>query len=227
MVPNSPADALGPHAADARDLLVEVVHARHDRAAEAHDAAATRYTIGFGGQWRDLLEDTVDAFKDRGHLPYKLRPAGYRLPIVNGCLVFVWRVPATPDAVSGFASSVTRMNGFFAQEPIDLFGSSFVDGGEEIRNEREQAEFERALKAAGAVMPVVLVMVHSTPRQLTSIDWAVAEYANGAVRLHGEETIWESTLGDETATVYVESFDSGTPVAPAVELQTQDRRSDA
>lgn len=227
MVPNTPLDALGAHAADARDLLVEIVQVRHDRAAEAHEAAATRYTIGFGGQWRDLLEDTFEAFKDRGFQSYKLKPAGYRLPIVNGCLVFVWRVPATPDAVSGFASSKTRMNGFFAQEPIDMFGSSFVKGGEDIRNTSEQADFERALKAAGEVMPVAIVMVHSTPRQLTSIEWAVAEYANGAVRLHGEETIWEATPGSEAASVDVESFDSGTPITPSVELQTQDRPSDA
>lgn len=226
MVPNSPTDALGPHAADARDLVVEVVQSRHERATEAHEAAATRYAIGFGGQWRDLLEDTVDAFKDRGFQPYKLTPAGYRLPIVNGCLVFVWRVPATPDAVSGFASSKTRMNGFFARQPLDLFGSSFVEGGEEYRNESEQVEFERALRAAGEAMPVVLVMVHSNPRQLTSIEWAVAEYVSGTVRLHGDETIWEATSETAAANVDVESFDSGTPVAPSVELQTQDRPSD-
>lgn len=226
MVPNSPVDALGSHAADARDLVVEVVLSRHERATEAHEVAATRYAIGFGGQWRDLLEDTVDAFKDRKFQPYKLAPAGYRLPIVNGCLVFVWRVPATPDAVSGFASSKTRMNGFLAQQPLDLFGPSFVEGGEEIRNSGEQVDFERALRAAGEAMPVVLVMVHSTPRQLISIEWAVAEYVRGTVRLHGEETIWEATPETGVATDNVESFDSGTPVPPSVEPQTQDRPSD-
>lgn len=226
MVPSSPIDALGPHAADARDLVIEVVRSRHERATESHEAAATRYTIAFGGQWRDLLEDTLDAFKDRGFQSHKLRPAGYRLPIVNGCLVFVWRVPATPDAVRGFASSRTRMNGFFARQPLDLFGSSFAEGGEEIRNGSEQAEFERALQTAGEAMPVVLVMVHSTPRQLTLIEWAVAEYEGGAVQLHGDETIWKATPETEEANIDVESFDSGTPVAPSVELQIQDRQSD-
>lgn len=227
MVPGSPFEALGSHAADARDLVVEVVQARHALAADAHLAAATRYTIGFGGQWRDLQEDTVDAFKDRGYLPYKLKPAGYRLPIVNGCLLFVWRVPATPDAVGGFASSKTRMNGFFAQEPVGLFGTSFVEGGDDVRNAGEQAEFERAVRAAGEVMPVVLVMVHSTPRQLTSIEWAVAEYVGGTVRPLGLETIWEHPAESGEATDDVESFDSGTPVVPSLELQKQDRTPDA
>lgn len=227
MVPSSPFEAFGSHAVEARDLVVEVVQARHALAADAHEAAATRYAIGFGGQWRDLQEDTVDAFKDRGFLPYKLKPAGYRLPMVNGCLLFVWRVPATPDAVSGFASSKTRVNGFFAQEPVGLFGTSFIEGGEEFRSTSELAEFERAVRAAGAVMPVVLVMVHSTPRQLSSIEWAVAEYVNGMVRPHGQETIWEHRVESGDASVEVESFDSGSPVLPSLELQTKDRTSDA
>ena len=227
MVLSSAFEALGFHAAGARDLVVEVVQARHALAADAHQAAATRYTIGFGGQWRDLQDDAVDAFKERGYLPYKLKPAGYRLPIVNGCLLFVWRVPATPDAVGGFASSKTRLNGFFAQEPVGLFGTSFVEGGDDIRDASEQTEFERAVRAAGEVMPVVLVMVHSTPRQLTSIEWAVAEYVNGTVRPLGLETIWEHPVENGGSTFDVESFDSGIPAAPSLELQTQNRTPDA
>ena len=227
MIPRSPEDALGSHALDARDLIVDVVRSRHERAAEAHEVAATRYTMGFGGQWRDLLEDTSEAFKERGYQVHKLAPAGYRLPIVNGCLVFVWRVPGTPDAVRAFASSKTRMNGFFAQQPLGLFGMSFIEGAENVRDATEQAEFERALQAAGAAMPVVLIMVHSTPRQLNSIEWAVAEYSKGSVHLRGSEMIWEPEVAAATAAMDVESFDSGTPVAPAVEPQEQDRPSDA
>lgn len=225
MVPKSPLEALGPRVQEARDLIVELVQARHERAAEAHEVAATRYTFGFGGQWRDLLDDTANAFNDRGYDSHKLKPAGYRLPVVNGCLVFVWRVPGTPDAVRDFASSVTRMNGFFARQPLDLFGSSFLNGGEDIRDAGEQAELERTLRHAGENMPVVLVMVQSSPRQLSSIDWAVAEYTNGAVRLHGEESLWEATDDVTAAAVDVEPFDSGAPVVPAIELQAQDGSS--
>jgi len=74
---------------------------------------------------------------------------------------------------------------------------------------------------------VVLVMVHSTPRQLTSIEWAVAEYANGTVRPLGLETIWEHPAEGGDATAEVESFDSGTPVVPSLEPQKQERSSDA
>ncbi|WP_406245424.1 hypothetical protein ACI7YT_10195 [Microbacterium sp. M] len=203
------------------------MQARHARSADAHEAAATRYAIAFGGQWRDLLEDTYEAFKDRGYQAHRLVPAGYRLPVVNGGLVFVWRVPAAADVESGFATSKTRMGGFFARRPVEMFGPSFVEGSEETRNASEQAELERMILAAGEFMPVVLVMVHSTPRSLNAIDWAVAEYVGGTVRLHGEETIWKPEFVATSAADEVESFDSGSPVAPSLELQTQDRTPDA
>jgi len=227
MVPKSPAEALGSHYPDVHDLVVEVVQARHGHAVEAHDAAATRYGFGFGSQWRDLLDDTRDAFKDRGHPSRKLAPGGYQVPIVNDCLVYVWRVPAAPDAVRDFASSTTRMNGFFSSppEPV-LFDNSFMDGGEPSLAGIVEMELGELVKFGGGEMPVVLVMVRSSPRLLASIDWAVAELVAGQVRLHGEETMWEPDLGLDEAAANVESFDSGTPVAPAIELQELDRPSD-
>src|SRR5690606_4355418 len=117
MVSRSPASALGPHAHGVRDLLVGVVRARHDRAAEAHQASGSRYSMGFGSQWRDLLDDALEALSGRGFLSHKLAPAAYELPVVNDCLIYVWRVPDTPDAVRGFASSPTRKNGFAARPP--------------------------------------------------------------------------------------------------------------
>ncbi len=226
MVPISPTAALRSHADDARALIVETVHARHDSAAEGHEVARTRFAFGFGSQWRDLLEDVVQAFRDRGYPSFKVSPAGYRLPVVGGCIVYVWRVPEKPNAVSGFADSPSRLSGFFAAEPVELFGSSFVEGGVEARSAREQEEVERAIRDAGKTMPFVLVMVHSTPRQLTSIRWAVAEYLDGNVELHGEEVIWDALIEAETVDVDVESFDSGIPNGPTIEPQKQDRPTD-
>lgn len=117
MVPDSPGTALGAHAVSVRDLVVEVVASRHDREAEAHQLKGSRYAMGFGSQWRDLLDDTNDALTERGYLSRKLMPAGYELPVVSDCLLYVWRVPNTPDAVSRFASSPTRRNGFVASLP--------------------------------------------------------------------------------------------------------------
>ena len=75
-------------------------------------------------------------------------------------------------------------------------------------------------------MPLVLVMVESTPRQLQSIDWAIAVLDEaGKVELRGRECIWEPEFVADDAASDVESFDSGTPVAPVVELQNRIGRS--
>lgn len=227
MVPHSPIAALGTHASDTRDLAIEVVQHRHELAAGAHEMAESRYSIGFGAQWRDLLEDIRAAFGDRGCKSHEIRRGSYRLPIVNGCLVFVWRVPETTDAVSRFASSKTRRSAFFAEQPVDLFGTSFIEGAEDFHDADEEAELARALQLAGQFMPVVLVMVHSTPRQLLSISWAVAEYVGGQVQLHGKETIWKPDFAAATAATEVEAFDSGVPAIPVLELQVQDGAPDA
>lgn len=229
MVPVSPVDALGSHAAAVRDLLVEVVRSRHNRSVEAHQASESRYAMGFGTQWRDLLDDTNEALKSRGFQSNKLAPGGYRIPVVNDCLVYVWRVPATVDAVSQFASSPTRRNGFIAASPPQtLFDLSFLDGGEPESDASADGGLGRAVMAVSDSMPVVLVMVQSSPRQLQSIEWGVAVLDDaGTVALHGRETLWEPEFLVDTEASDVESFDSGTPVAPVVKLQKQDRPSDA
>jgi hypothetical protein len=225
MVSSSPTDALGRHAAGVRELLVDIIRSRHDRSAEAHVASGSRYSMGFGSQWRDLLVDAQEALAGRGYQSHKVSPAGYELPVVNGSLVYVWRVPSTPDAVSRFASSPTRRNGFGAQPPEPMlfdpgFGAeSEVEAADEAERAKvEQAQIERVMRTVGDTMSVVLVMVHSSPRQLRVIEWAVAELdeTSEKVELHGHEVIWKPEVEVGGAASEVESFDSGTPVEPAV-----------
>lgn len=224
MASDSPANALGSHAPGVRDLLVEVVRSRHDRAADAHQASASRYSMGFGSQWRDLLDDARDALADCGFQTLKLAPAGYELPVVNDCLVYVWRVPNAADPVSHFAYSPTRKNGFGATPPEPmLFEPAFGDDIEFDDESAERAKVERLVRAVGDTMPLVLVMVHSSPRQLQSIEWAIAVLdLAGKVELHGQEKIWEPELYVDDAAFEGESFDSGTPIVPSVELQKQE-----
>lgn len=118
MVPNSPAEAFGAQAPALRDLLAETISARHALAAEAHLVSESRYEMGFGAQWRDLLDDTRDALRSRGFRSCRLAPGGHEIPVVKDSLVYVWRVPNHPAAVSEFASSPTRKSGF-TTPPLD------------------------------------------------------------------------------------------------------------
>lgn len=223
MLPRSPGEALGTHASGYRDLLIDVVRSRHDLSAEAHQTSGSRYAMGFGSQWRDLLDDNAESSAERGYPLHKLAPAGYVLPVVNDCLVYVWRVPGTPDAVSRFASSPTRRNGFVARPPDPgLFEPGF-GGGTERQVDQEPDEIERVVRAVGDSMPLVLVLVHSSPRQLQAIEWAVADIdSHGNVRLLGQEAIWEPGLNVERAAAEVESFDSGTPAGPEIQPREED-----
>lgn len=225
MVPDSPVDVLGSQARGLRDLVVEVVRARHGLAAEAHQVSESRYAMGFGSQWRDLLDDTCNALRDRGFRSCKLAPGGHEIPVVNDCLLYVWRVPNNPNAVSGFALSPTRRSGF-TTAPLDptLWEHSLADEPDRVQDMSEESDLGPVLRAVGDTMPLVLVMVESTPRQLQSIDWAVAVLDDaGKVQLRGRECIWEPELVVDEAASDVESFDSGVPVTPVVELQEQDR----
>lgn len=224
MVPDSPVDALGPHAPGLRDLLVDIVRARHDLAAEAHQVSESRYVMGFGSQWRDLLDDTRDALKRRGFRSCKLAPGGHDIPVVNDSLVYVWRVPNNPNAAGEFASSPTRRNGF-ATAPLDpmLWEPKLVDEQEQV-DDISEGELGPVLEAVSDTMPLVLVMVKSTPQHLQSIEWAVAVLDDAdKVKLRGRESIWESELVADDAASDVEPFNSGTPVSPVVELQKQNR----
>lgn len=181
--------------------------------------------MGFGSQWRDLLDDVHDLLQARGYRTLKLAPGGYKLPVVNDCLIYVWRVPDSVNAVSLFASSPTRKNGFIALPPDPTLFEPGFTGEPEPATNAEEAEIERVVRAAGDTMPLVLVMVHSSPRQLQSIAWAVTEFDHetGEVKLYGQENIWESELNDvDVAATDVESFDSGTPNGPTIEPQEQE-----
>jgi hypothetical protein len=225
MVLSSPADALGSHASGLRDLVVDVVRTRHGLAAEAHQVSESRYAMGFGSQWRDLLDDTHDKVTEHGFQSHKLAPGGHKVPVVNDCLVYVWRVPDGPDAVSKFAGSPTRLAGFAASPPpAALFEPTFTDEVQPAEEPPETPEIASMMAAVRDTMPLVLVMVWSTPRQLQSIEWAVAVLdGDGKVELLGQECIWEPEFTAEDAASDVESFNSGAPVSPVVELQKQDR----
>jgi hypothetical protein len=227
MVPDSPAHVLDSHASGLRELLVKIVRDRHERFAEAHQVSGSRYAMGFGSQWRDLLDDTHEAVTKFGFPSHKLMPAGYKLPVVNDCLIYLWRIPENPDAVTDFASSPTRKGGFAAQAPqAMLFEPSFDDQNESQKDSGEDGELERVVRLVGDTMPVVLVMVESSPRLLQSIQWAIAVLdEEGKMVLRGRESIWEPEVLIDADASNVESFDSGTPAVPVVELQGQERPS--
>lgn len=226
-LPLSPSEALGDDASGLRDLLVEIIEARHALAADAHLVSESRYAMGFGSQWRDLLDDTREALADRGFESCRLAPGGHDIPVVNNCLVYVWRVPNHPDAVTEFASSPTRRSGFAVPPPEPgLWEPSLSDeqhADDNLSQNAHVGEVEQALRAVGDAMSVVLVMINSAPRRMQSIEWALAVLnEDGKVELRGVEPIWVPEPDADATASDVESFDSGQPIEPTVEAREQE-----
>lgn len=227
MVPGSPTEALGSHAQDVRDMLIEVVRSLHNRFAEAQLVSGSRYGMVFGSQWRDLLDNAHDRLVKQGFQSRTILPGSRKLPVVNDCLIYVWRAPDDPNAVRKFASSPTRQACFVTQPPEPtLFDAVASDEVESDKRDVGTDEIKATLKAALDTMPVVLVIVRSTSRQLQSIGWAVADIdATGEVVLHGEENIWEPEVVSTDGVSDVEAFSEGTPVEPVVEPREQEGKN--
>lgn len=221
--PSSPSQALGAEADRLRELLVKRIEARHTLAADAHLVSESRYGMGFGSQWRDLLDDTREALADHGFGSYRLTPGGHGIPVVNDCLVYVWRVPSHPNAVSEFASSPTRRSGFAVPPPEPGLWEPSLYDGQDVVDSLAEGDISEALCAVDDAMSVVLVMIKSSPRRLHSIEWAVAGLNEaGKVELRGKEPIWVAELDVDIAASDVESFDSGQPTEPTVEARPQE-----
>ena len=229
MLLDSPVGVLGAQAPGVRDLVAEVVRARHNKAAEAHQVSGSRYGLGFGSQWRDLLDDTHDALIERGFQSHKLAPGGHKVGVVNDCLVYVWRVPDDPNAMRDFASSPTRQSGFIAlPPPAMLWDGHLTEEVDPAEDASEASETASLVEAVRETMPLVLVMVWSTPRQLQSIEWAVAVLDDsGKVELRGQELLWEPEPIADDVSSDVQAFDSGAPAGPTIEPREQNQPSDA
>lgn len=185
--------------------------------------------MGFGSQWRDLQDDLHDALIARGHRSHKLAPGGHKVAVVNDCLLYVWRVPDDANAVRNFASSPTRQSGFVAPPPPAMLWEGHLDEDvEPVEDTSEAAETDSIMEAVRGTMPLVLAMVWSTPRQLQSIEWAVAVLDDsGKVERRGQEPLWEPELVSDDVSSAVESFDSGEPEGPTIQPREQDKPSDA
>lgn len=229
MFPETPKDAFGSYAELARDTVVEVVRNRHTSSAEAHNVANTRSSRGYSTLWHDLSVDTSDAFANLGFTLHTLSSGRYQLPIINNCLLFVWRVPITGDPAD-FASSEARVSAFNARRPdpplfdfalLNLPDSASPDS--ELQSKPVNSP-EAVMGLVDDKMPVVIARFRSSPWQLQDIVWAVAELdiKSGEVNYRGEEIIRPAEPEVEPDVSEVESFSSGSPVEAIVEPREQE-----
>jgi hypothetical protein len=114
------------------------------------------------------------------------------------------------------------MNGFAVEPPHPTLFDPLFGTEQPVTDTPDQLEL--TVRSVGDKMPLVLVMVSSTPRQLQSVAWAIATLDDeGKVQLRGQERIWEPEVIEDDVTHARESFASGTPAEPVVELRQQEQ----
>jgi hypothetical protein len=161
-----------------REQIAEMVKAEHEASLDAQEASGHRSRSVYGEFWRGLLEK----FEAFGELPGAtlVRPgeAPYKLPVVNGVVLFPWRYAKSREtdfAATRFATSDARMSVAALRAPtvqatleLDLPDPGLSD---------QERQLLAALHADDPVIAssrLVLVAISSSVSGLFSIEWGEA-----------------------------------------------------
>lgn len=166
----------GPHI---REHVARMVKAEHEASLDAQEASGHRSRSVYGEFWRGLLEK----FEAFGELPGAtlVRPgeAPYRLPVVNGVVLFPWRyaksreteLATTRFAISDARVAVATLRSPSVQDALDL----------DLPDPALSDEERRLLAALHADDPVisssrlVLVAISSSVSGLFAAEWGEAK----------------------------------------------------
>jgi hypothetical protein len=200
-----------------RDRVAEMVKAEHEASLDAQEASGHRSRGVYGQFWRGLLEK----FEEFGELPGAtlVRPgeASYRLPVVNGVVMFPWRYAKSREtelASTRFATSDTRvavatMRTPPAQRALEL---DLPDPG----LDDEERRLLEALHADDQVISssrLVLVAISSSVSGLFSIEWGEAKLNSaGTIQWIGSpENLRELPPSRPASTTPSGTFTDGVP----------------
>jgi hypothetical protein len=172
----------GPHI---RERIAAMVRAEHEASLDAQDASGHRSRSVYGEFWRGLLE----RFEEFAELPggALVRPgeAPYRVPVINGVVLFPWRYARDEEtelADTMFATSAARMAVRALRQPplqaeLDL---DLPDPGLDEDDRRLLAAVgDLAGDPATSPCRLVLVAISSSVSGLFSARWEEARLGTG------------------------------------------------
>lgn len=201
-----------------REVVVESVCETHDRHAVAQNTINPKSQLAYGGSiWAELPSSLCVAvsqeFLDASITKYPR--ARYSLPVLNDCLLYVWR-PAggqSPDEAPFFTSSLR--SGIFE---ADMVGEPTLF---EVQVEKDGAssEIEDLLSAADSEQrQVVLIAVTARSERLHTIEWGqVKRGGDSQLEWIGRETIFSFEEENyRPTTVFTHTFADGQPPAAIV-----------
>jgi hypothetical protein len=173
--------AYGPYI---RDRIAQMVIAEHEASVDAQEASGHRSRSVYGEFWRGMLEK----FEAFGELPgaVLVRPgeAPYKLPVINGVVLFPWRYAKSREtelATTRFGTSDAR-RAIPALRPQLVQGSLDLDLPDPVLDEEERqllaAILELATDSVLSSCPLVLVAISSSASGLFSVVWGEAKLSS-------------------------------------------------
>ena len=168
-------ETFGTYGPRIREQVAEMVKAEHVASLDAQEASGHRSRSVYGEFWRGLLEK----FEAFGELPgaAMVRPgeAPYRLPVVNGVVIFPWRYAKSRETdfnATRFATSDARIAVTSMRTP-SVQGSLELDLPNPGLSEDER-QLLAALQADDPVIAssrLVLVAISSSVSGLFAVEW--------------------------------------------------------
>ncbi len=212
-----------------RDRIPEMVRSEQERMADAQDASGHRSLSVFGQFWRGILEQ----FEEFGVLPGASlkNPGGrapYRVPVINGVVLFPWRygdgrqgpVSEVPFATSEAREAMFRMGPVPVQDELDLDLSAQAPRREDERVltamlREDRSEGESRLK-------VVVVAIAASTAGVEDITWGEVRLGQeGCLEFLDGESLLQKGGPTTVATDTERTFRAGEPPRKALRLQAE------
>jgi hypothetical protein len=171
-------EIFGEYGPQVREQVAAMVKAEHEASLDAQEASGHRSRSVYGEFWRGLLE----RFEAFGTLPGAtlVRPgeAPYKLPVINGVVLFPWRFAKTREtefATTRFTTSDARVAVTTLRRP-QLQGvlDVHLPSPGTTEEERQLLEALRPADPAIASCRLVVVAVSSSVSGLFSAEWGEA-----------------------------------------------------
>ncbi|TQF65312.1 hypothetical protein FK531_22100 [Rhodococcus spelaei] len=224
-----PQAIFGDRVARLREVVVESVRETHDRHAAAQNTINPKSQLAYGGSiWAELPNNLCTAVRQEflDTTVTKYPRARYSLPVLNDCIVYVWR-PAggqSPDEAPFFTSSL-RADLFDAdvlRQPT-LFETHVVDP------EGDLSDLEEVVTEADAEQrQVVLIAVTARSERLHVIEWGqVKRGKDSQLDWIGRESIFSFEEENyRPVPVSTHTFADGQPPAAIVTPRIEATNSD-
>lgn len=215
----------GPRTRRLQETVLKSILNTHDQHAAGQQLMDPKGRRGYGGSiWVKLPNNVCNAVQESflDTSVWHDGRAGYSLPVLDGCVLYVWRTPGgKPESEVLFLTSDIRarlVDGVSAPQKTLFEGHLSATGSTEVSESEVMEAQEIALKVSNDGLRLILIVVESTPERLHRVKWGeVTRDKTGDLMWLSEDVIYaaEDQRG-RPSQVHEHTFADGAPPAAIV-----------